>query len=130
MEHGWSRGAQPPVDMALGLGRARGREALYRTLLGLFVEHHGASARHIREALARGEADAASRLAHALKGSSAQVGALHVEAHAAQVEQQLRQGVTAHPLEPLLQSLEDALNQAVGWLRQRDGANDFLGPNR
>jgi two-component system sensor histidine kinase/response regulator len=105
------------LDVSLGLQRTGGRKALYRMLLGLYAEQNAATGLRIRDSLGQGDRQLAERLAHTLKGSSAQVGACGVERRAAAVELSLREGAPSAEVEPLLAALEQALDDALDCMR-------------
>jgi two-component system sensor histidine kinase/response regulator len=107
---------EPPVDTRTGLQRAAGRQALYGSLLKLYAEQGGVAGERLRAALAQGDLAGAQRLAHTLKGSSAQVGAAQVERRAALLEDRLREGAPADQVQPLLAELEQALRETLDWL--------------
>lgn len=76
--------ALPILDeahMARLLSQAAGRE-----LLGVYLEESAAIMEQLRQALSQGEAAAAGRAAHGLKGSSAYIGAPALRGAAAQLE--------------------------------------------
>ncbi|MDD2729535.1 PAS domain S-box protein [Malikia sp.] len=91
------------LDARLGLGQVMGREALYREILTRFVASQRDQAEAIARALADGRRDEAQRLAHTLKGLTAQIGALPLREQAGRLEAALRDG--APDPAPLLASL-------------------------
>ncbi|MDO8958283.1 MAG: PhnD/SsuA/transferrin family substrate-binding protein [Rhodocyclaceae bacterium] len=106
----------PGVDVAAGLGRVNGNLATYRRVLTLFRDHHGNDAAQMRAALAAGQRDETGRLAHALKGAAATLGAEAVRARAMAVEMACRQGATDESVAVLLQALETELKQLLAAL--------------
>jgi PAS domain S-box-containing protein len=76
----------PGLDVGAGLGRVRGRLASYAEMLRTFAENHGGDIAALRAQLAAGDADAARRLAHTLKGVAGTLGAVRVQVLAADLE--------------------------------------------
>ncbi len=76
----------PGVDLADGLRRVGGNRRVYRDLLGRFGASFADTAVMARRLLAEGDADAAGRLVHNLKGVAGNLGAgrLHLAASAAE----------------------------------------------
>jgi two-component system sensor histidine kinase/response regulator len=99
----------PGLDAGLGLRQCGGRIALYQSLLRLYVQHNADFGAQVRAALERGDPAAARRLAHTLKGSSAQIGAMAIEEQAAGLESALRGQAVAEDTAVLLSQLESAL---------------------
>jgi CheY-like chemotaxis protein len=85
-------------------------KALYRRLLGRFVELHGAAAQELSELLARGDRAAAAALAHQLKGAAGTLALPEVARIAAAMEQSLK--TRSEPL-PDLDALRHALDAAA-----------------
>jgi len=78
--------ALPGIDRAAGLLYANGRPTLYRKLLGIFRDTHGpAFAQEWRGAIAASDWSKAAKMAHALKGAAATVGAAELARIAADV---------------------------------------------
>lgn len=106
-------GALPPdipgLDAARGLRQCGGREALYHSLLRLYVQHNTGFGAQLRAALERGDRGGAERMAHTLKGSSAQVGAHAAEQPAADLEAALRAQAPLPDVLALLDGLERSL---------------------
>ncbi|MEY5097479.1 MAG: hypothetical protein RJA36_198 [Pseudomonadota bacterium] len=109
------------LDVAQGLRRVLGREALYRDLLEKFVSGQGDAPQRIGAALAAGEHAEAERAAHTLKGVAAQIGAARLSERALALEQAIRAGEPLAVLEPLqvalageLQPLLQALARQLG----------------
>jgi len=87
-EH-WLEGV-PGIDVAQGLGYARGNQTLYRSLLGRFVASQGRAPAQIQAALANGDIAAAEMLAHTVKSVAGNIGARDIQSLAADLEQALR----------------------------------------
>jgi two-component system sensor histidine kinase/response regulator len=80
------------VDVAAGLGRVQGNQALYRTLLLRYAAGQATVVQAIRAELARGARGDAERLAHTVKGLAAMLGAEAVADGAAEVERTIADG--------------------------------------
>jgi PAS domain S-box-containing protein len=115
-----SEAAFPPVpglDVAAGLRSVAGRAATYRRLLGLFVAHHADDMTAIRAALAVENREEARRLAHALKGAAATLGAGALSTAALAVERAARDMGDAMTLDGLLTTLDAELSTLMAALR-------------
>ncbi|MBC9251421.1 hypothetical protein A9179_14210 [Pseudomonas alcaligenes] len=106
------------VDVAAGLSRVLGNEALYRQLLGQFLVSQASLLERLDSALERGERSAAELLAHGCKGVAATLGANAVAGAAAALEQQLRRDEPLVASQPLLQNLAGELLPLLQRLRQ------------
>ncbi len=82
------------LQVALGLRSVQGRWPSYERFLDRFANDHQADLAEIRGALASGHRDDARRVAHTLKGLAATLGAVEVQAAAAELEGALRDGAT------------------------------------
>jgi signal transduction histidine kinase/DNA-binding response OmpR family regulator len=111
----------PSLDTRVGLMHAGGREATYRRVLGLFVEHHATDARQMRVALENGDHAGIVRLAHALKSAAGTLGGMPLSAAAAALEIAARRAAPADELAPLLATLDAELNALLGILRATGG---------
>lgn len=83
---------QPALDIAAALERVEGDRALLEELLRLFVDECRSSMSHIQEAWRSRDTLMLGRLAHTLKGSSANVAANAVSRAAYALERQARSG--------------------------------------
>ena len=90
-------------------------------LVGLFIEHAPPKITAIREAIAGGDAEAAKRAAHSLKGSSANVGARGMQQVCEQIEQAAAGGVLSQA-PALLAQLEEESVVVAAALRAEVGA--------
>jgi CheY-like chemotaxis protein len=112
------------LDSRLGLGQAAGRKPLYLGLLAKFVADQAEAPDRLAQAIAVADWDAAERLAHTLKGVSAQIGALPLRDCAAGLEQAIRQKQPAPELEALQlkvrQLLQPLLQQITAALPRGD----------
>jgi two-component system sensor histidine kinase/response regulator len=107
------------LDTVLGLSRMMGKKTLYLAMLRRYVDGQKDVVRQIREALAQGDAATAERLAHTTKAVSANVGAVHVQERAAELEAALRQGAPAAQLEALLAALHQPMSELLAALQQQ-----------
>jgi len=121
------------LDVENGLRRVLGKRALYLSMLQKFVAGQRDTIAQLRQAVARGEAGNAERIAHTTKGVAGNIGAAGVQAAAAEVEKSLREQrsdaeVNAHidalapPLDALVAALVAALGIAAASVR---GGGDF-----
>ncbi len=97
------------VDTVGALRRFLGNEERYRHWLIKFVEESPAVTAQIREALAAGQADLATRTAHSFKGGVGAIGLCELQERAAALEAALK---TRREAEPELQSLERSIEAA------------------
>jgi len=100
----------PGVDVGLGLNAVRGREASYLRLLKLYAESHRNDADNIRHQLAEGHREDAQRLAHSLKGASATLGLIGVQASATALDAAFKADRDTTELASLISLLAEALN--------------------
>ncbi len=107
----------PGLDMDAGLKSVRGKWESYARLLHLYVDNHQQDMSLLREQLAAGEVKEAQRIAHSLKGASATVGALALQALAARLEADLREGASSSEIEGLIRRLESALTELIHRVR-------------
>ena len=106
------------LDVALGLGRAAGKKALYRNLLQKFVALEQDALGQVGAALDADDAVTAERVAHTLKSTAGSIGASSLQAAAAQLELALHQRQPRVAIEPLLQDCAELLAPLVGALDQ------------
>jgi PAS domain S-box-containing protein len=104
------------IDTRAGLAATGGNHALYRRLLIRFRESERDFA--ARFAAARSDADpvAAERLAHTLKGTSANIGARGVQSAAAELELACRQAASQESLQPLVARVTESLAAVIAAL--------------
>jgi CheY-like chemotaxis protein len=97
----------PGIDTTTALRRTGGNRKRYESLIARFADSQSAAPSDIRAALATGDADAARRIAHSLKGASANLGVNSLAEIAAKVEAAIESKRTVEPdLEALSQSLD------------------------
>jgi PAS domain S-box-containing protein len=126
--------AQPPaadnglpdikgLDTADGLTRVAGNQKLYVKILRQFAEQQGPAVGQIADALSRGDAALAERLAHTLKGVAGNIGAKPVQMVSGDLEKLIRERAGAQQikagnekvaalLDPLVARLQTVLNIA------------------
>lgn len=80
------------LDVREALPRVGGSEALYRKLLGTFMENERETAVQVEGALRTGERESAWQLVHNLKGSAANLGAKPLASAAFELEMAIRAG--------------------------------------
>jgi two-component system sensor histidine kinase/response regulator len=111
----------PGLDTKDGLTRVAGNQKLYLKLLRQFVEQQGPAIAQVTDALAKGDAALAERLAHTLKGVAGNIGAKAVQSAAGTLEKFIRakaatpevesaKQMVSAALDPLLSELQSALN--------------------
>jgi PAS domain S-box-containing protein len=98
------------IDVAAALERIGGNRPRYERLLRRFAEQQAGAGADIRRALAAGDATAAERAAHSLKGAGGNLGADAVAARAAELEAAIRRGAAS---EAHLAALEEVLRATV-----------------
>jgi two-component system sensor histidine kinase/response regulator len=123
------RGAAPPpgevrvdidgLDAEGSIRRLGVKRSFYLAVLRKFVATHADDMRSIRSSLAAGKLEVATRAAHTLRGVAADIGATHVEALAAAVEQALSHGAAADEVEGRLDALGSALASLIAALRAK-----------
>jgi HPt (histidine-containing phosphotransfer) domain-containing protein len=84
--------AKPAIDVAAGVARLRGDQAMFDRVLRRFADSFAATPDEVREALARHDGELAVRLAHTLKGAAGTIGAGMLQEAALRLEQSLRSG--------------------------------------
>jgi len=103
----------PGIATADGLRRAGGNRQRYESLLSLFADSQANSASAIRAALSSNDTATAARLAHSLKGASANLGATTLAEFAAKAEGAIQSNQSVSDvLEALSKSL-DATTAAI-----------------
>ncbi len=93
------------VDVAAGLRRVLNKRAAYEGMLRKFVQGQAEAVAQTAQQLARGDREAATRLAHTLKGTAATIGAEGLAAQAATLELALQQGQPTTQIEALFPAL-------------------------
>ncbi|MDR3119967.1 MAG: response regulator [Clostridiales bacterium] len=114
------------VDTAAGIKNAVGDVGLYRQLVSDFLEDHGTDHRKLTDAVAAGDATTARRIAHTLKGTAGQIGAMRLSRAAMRVETLMAAGQLTHAegelsaLDFELTSVVDVLERILPGLRAEE----------
>jgi CheY-like chemotaxis protein len=108
--------AIPDLDLAAGLKLARDKLPFYRRLLSLFIEGHGDDAHQLAALIDNNDLLAAKRLAHGLKGTAGNIGALPIFQLATELDDALKQDDKAGA-EATLAPLAERLPQLIAALR-------------
>jgi PAS domain S-box-containing protein len=101
------------LDTTSGLRRMMGKRKLYAQMLQRFVDGQHDAAVQVREALAAGDWAGAERCAHTVKGVAATIGATQLPAHAAALEDALRQRGEPEGIETRLAEFGGSLRQLI-----------------
>ena len=110
-------GALPPIeglDVAGGLRRVLGNEALYLDLLSRYCSGQRDAPERARAALLAGDRSLAERVAHTLKGASGNIGAAEAQAAAAAVEEAIASGRDPGETEVAIRQLQSRLARTIG----------------
>jgi signal transduction histidine kinase/CheY-like chemotaxis protein/HPt (histidine-containing phosphotransfer) domain-containing protein len=107
----------PGLNTAEGLLRVAGNKTLYRKLLRQFAETEADAAERIRVALAENDRALAERLAHSVKGVSANIGAYAVQNAAAHLDKAIATSVPAAEIEVWRDGLEQCLAPLIHRLK-------------
>jgi two-component system sensor histidine kinase/response regulator len=109
----WPWGDLPGIDIQAGLRSTMHRAELYLKQLQRFRHGQSGFAAAFAQAQERGDREAATRLAHTLKGTAGTIGAVGVQATAQALEHACAKGEPAKALTPLLKAVLDALNPVL-----------------
>jgi CheY-like chemotaxis protein/HPt (histidine-containing phosphotransfer) domain-containing protein len=90
------------IDMAGGLRRVNGNQALYQRLLRQFRTHQISVPATIHNALTDGDFETAERLAHTLKGVAGNIGASKVQSVAGEIESAIHRRAALTDINALL----------------------------
>ena len=112
----------PLVDIDKMLDSLSGDLGSVKTLLNVFLDDHSQDWKKFNEALANDQV-CAQRIAHSLKGVSANLGATQLNEAATEVESRLKQG--EKPTEHQMQQLKHALSQALDYVRSELKSDRF-----
>jgi HPt (histidine-containing phosphotransfer) domain-containing protein len=102
------------IDQESGLKRVGGSAALYKKLLGKFIE--GKYQEQLEALLAEGKIEDATGMAHTIKGVAANLSLTEVNQLALQVEQALKTGGDYASLVPQLHAATDATIEEINTL--------------
>jgi CheY-like chemotaxis protein/HPt (histidine-containing phosphotransfer) domain-containing protein len=104
------------LDQEGALARVGGDHDIYATVLQAFASEVRQAPDQVTGFLAEGDPVAAARALHTLKGLSATVGARHLSAVAADLEQQVKRGASVHEHPQMLERLKGAITALVATL--------------
>ncbi|MEI8164282.1 MAG: response regulator, partial [Betaproteobacteria bacterium] len=104
------------LDLAHGLSIVLNRET-YLGLLALFVDSHGDDPQRLQQMLDAGDLPGVQRLAHTLKGSAGNLGAMRVSEAANKLQSSVRRGAARTEIDGCVQRLIDELLQLVAGIR-------------
>jgi light-regulated signal transduction histidine kinase (bacteriophytochrome)/DNA-binding response OmpR family regulator len=104
----------PGVQVEAAVQRLGGDVTSYVSLLDKFRHRNRGSVAEIRLALTEGSRNDAERIAHTLKSVAGALGAVSLQAKAADLEIRIREGVELHRLERLLESTNSDLTVVLG----------------
>ncbi|MEO5351653.1 MAG: response regulator [Magnetococcus sp. XQGC-1] len=109
--------ALPGIDLQEGLARCNGDVALYRRLLGKFLDNQAAVLERVRGELERGAREDAVRQLHTLRGVAGTLGAQALQQAAQMLESALQAG--DHPVEAeLFAAVDSQLASVLAGCRQ------------
>ena len=106
------------LDVAAGLRLCAGRPLLYLNVLRKFGEGQADAPSRIARAIAASDWNSAERVAHTLKGVSAQIGASALHAMAERLELAIRRHEAASLLEPLQADIAASLPALIAAIHQ------------
>ena len=104
------------LDLAHGLSLVHDR-AKYLKLLVLFVDKHGPDPQRLQQMLDAGDLSGAQKLAHTLKGSAGNLGAVRVSETANALQSAIHRGAARTEIDGCAQRLIDELLQLVAGIR-------------
>lgn len=99
----------PGLEVSEGLERMNGNTELYFSLLNSFIELHGTVGADLRKAWVHDGVEAATGIAHAIKGASGNLGASAIHATTRELEKTIRDE-DEESLEGLIHQLEQAMD--------------------
>ena len=99
----------PGLDTAAGMKRVLGKTRLYLDMLRKFSAGQADAVPHIRHALDEGDLNTAERIAHTLKGTAGNIGAVSIQAAAGEIEAAIRDGRNRPEIEALLAAISPML---------------------
>ncbi|WP_338846507.1 PAS domain S-box protein [Massilia sp. W12] len=120
----------PGIDVADGLSRMLGDQAMYLELLSRFRDGQHDVAAKLAHALVSDDLVLAERFAHTLKGVAGMIGAAKVKDCASVLEQACKQGAASQVLQTRLADLDGAMQEVLQGieqaLAQRPGAQETV----
>ncbi len=106
-------GRIPGLDVDRGLAVVRGKLAVFVRMLGLFAASHDQDTRRLADGLAAGDLESVKALAHTLKGSAGNLGAIQVSATAAALVAAIRAGAEQIAIDDACRELIAALTPLI-----------------
>ncbi len=107
------------LDMHNGLRRVLGKKSLYLSMLRKFVAGQSGVLLQIRQALQSEQHVDAERLAHTLKGASANIGADRLQHLAEKLESAIREHYPRNEIESQIELLDQPLNFMISQIEQQ-----------
>lgn len=101
------------VDVELGLRAVLNNLKLYWTLLEKYVTTQSEFISNLQAALSNGENETAERLAHTLKSTSGQIGALNIQTQAKALEQQIINKANADEIRETIETIGGMLHPVL-----------------
>jgi two-component system sensor histidine kinase/response regulator len=118
---------QVPIDVPALLRRCRGKADLIKRLLDKFAETVGAQVEELKSGVTSADWEQVSRVAHTIKGASANLSADQVSAVAAELEQ-IGRGADAGGASECLERLETEIRECLAYIpRAAEVARDGKG---
>jgi len=105
------------IDTHCGLANAGSNGVLYRRMLNMFCERETGFAQRFHAARAAGDAGAAMRAAHDLKGVAGTLGMHAVQEAAAALERACLEGARDAEVDAMVRAVSNQLDEVVGELR-------------
>ncbi|WP_050462868.1 response regulator [Herbaspirillum autotrophicum] len=112
------------IDQAAGLATCMGKPDLYRRMLLKFQESQQGFPQSFADALAAGDLTVATRLAHTLRGTAGNIGAMTLAQSAADLEAALQQTGGDVTWAPLSATVNDKLRTVLAGITQLGSAPD------
>ena len=114
----------PGIDQAAGLATSMGKPALYQRMLLKFQASQHGFPQAMRETLLSHDQTAAARVAHTLRGTAGNIGAMALATAAAELESACKQGWEQARLAPLITATEQALATVLSGISQIEQAKE------
>ena len=109
--------AIPGLDAKRGVKMLNGHMSTYLRLLRLYASSHAEDMTLLRQRMSEDDQEGARRIAHTLKGTSANLGATAIQALAAELESAIKDGQDASVIERLVDALETELQRLIAAIR-------------
>ncbi|MDP2875017.1 MAG: response regulator [Holophaga sp.] len=107
------------LDTVCGMRRVLGKKALYLSMLQKFIAGQGTAMAALGAALARDDWETAERIAHTLKGVSANIGALELQQLAGRLETQIAERQSRTAINACIEDVKVPLDILIADLRQQ-----------